>query len=207
MFQVVQKLKKLKYELKKMGNQHTRSIVDEDGDDRKALKLAQAYLQQYPLNQGKQQKEKEAYCKYKQSSYLAEMKLKQAITQVKNNHREWQHDSNSIAKVFVDYYKALLGSKETGRVKAKTWFLKNGPMLTMEQQIQLIIPLSHKDIKAAMFSININKSSGPDGFGAGFFKLTWSIVGSDISDAILEFFEYGKLLTQINSTNIALIPK
>lgn len=57
------------------------------------------------------------------------------------------------------------------------------------------------------FSFKINKSSGPDGFGGGFFKNSWNIVGDDICNAVLEFFQTSKLLKQINATTISLIPK
>lgn len=58
-----------------------------------------------------------------------------------------------------------------------------------------------------MFQIDNNKSPSPDGFGSGFFKSAWIIVGADITDAILEFFQNGKLLRELNSTNLALISK
>lgn len=58
-----------------------------------------------------------------------------------------------------------------------------------------------------MFHIDSNKSPGADGFGSGFFKAAWPIVGDEISKAVMEFFRNGKLLKQLNATNIALIPK
>lgn len=58
-----------------------------------------------------------------------------------------------------------------------------------------------------MFQIDCNKSPGPDGYGSGFFRSTWDVIGQDITEAILEFFGNGKLLKQVNATNIALIPK
>ena len=44
------------------------------------------------------------------------------------------------------------------------------------------------EIKDAVFSIDSNKSPGPDEFSAGFFKATWHIVGKDYSEVVLEFF-------------------
>jgi hypothetical protein len=46
-----------------------------------------------------------------------------------------------------------------------------------------------------------------DGFSAGFFKKSWSIVGLDTINAIRSFFSYGRLLKQVNATTIYLIPK
>ncbi|XP_019258687.1 PREDICTED: uncharacterized protein LOC109236902 [Nicotiana attenuata] len=47
---------------------------------------------------------------------------------------------------------------------------------------------------------------GPDGYGSEFFRAAWKIIGTDITEAILNFFENGKLLTQLNATMISLIP-
>ena len=40
-----------------------------------------------------------------------------------------------------------------------------------------------------------------------FFKAAWSIVGSDVINAVLSFFKSGSLLREINCTIIALVPK
>jgi len=58
-----------------------------------------------------------------------------------------------------------------------------------------------------MFSIDVNKSPGPNGNGSGFLRDVWSVVGEGVIHVILEFLESGKLLRQINATIIAQIPK
>ncbi|XP_015168373.1 uncharacterized protein [Solanum tuberosum] len=63
------------------------------------------------------------------------------------------------------------------------------------------------DVKQAMLKIDQTNIPGPDGYGSGFYKKTWRIVGEDITDAVLEFFQNGKLLKKVNETNIELIPK
>lgn len=55
--------------------------------------------------------------------------------------------------------------------------------------------------------MNDNKSSGPDGYGSCFYKAAWPIIGEEIFLAIKDFFKTGKLLKQINATQLALIPK
>ncbi|XP_074271392.1 uncharacterized protein LOC141595329 [Silene latifolia] len=49
--------------------------------------------------------------------------------------------------------------------------------------------------------------TGPDGYTSQFFKDSWEILGKDIFYAINNFFSTGKLLKQLNSTNITLISK
>ncbi|KAH0720665.1 hypothetical protein KY284_005695 [Solanum tuberosum] len=95
----------------------------------------------------------------------------------------------------------------TARVPAFTCLLKNGHLLRNEHQIQLLQPYTVIEVKPALFHIDSNKSPGLDGYGSGFFKATWDIIGDDIVTAVLEFFTNGKLLKQLNATNIALIPK
>ena len=71
----------------------------------------------------------------------------------------------------------------------------------------LNIRISQEEIKNAIFSINDSKAPGPDGFTSLFFKKTWSIVGSDVTEAVESFFSSGCMLREINCSIIALVPK
>ncbi|XP_062085698.1 uncharacterized protein LOC133791797 [Humulus lupulus] len=74
-------------------------------------------------------------------------------------------------------------------------------------QISLVRPFTTKEVKDALFSINSIKSPGPDGYGSGFFKVLWSDLEAEISEAIIEFFESGNLPEEVNKATISLIPK
>nr|GEU53773.1 hypothetical protein [Tanacetum cinerariifolium] len=52
-----------------------------------------------------------------------------------------------------------------------------------------------------------DKSQGPDGFTAAFFKEAWNVIAIDVTHAVREFFRNGTLLKEINHTIIALLPK
>ena len=68
-------------------------------------------------------------------------------------------------------------------------------------------PVSIAEIKVALWSIGDDKSPGPDGFSAKFFKASWDITGAELCAAVKEFFTNGKLLRQFNHTIISLVPK
>ena len=68
-------------------------------------------------------------------------------------------------------------------------------------------PVSDKEIKEALFAINDNKASEPDGYTAKFYKKSWDIVGKDVCEAVKEFFIKGKMLGEVNATMITLVPK
>lgn len=70
--------------------------------------------------------------------------------------------------------------------------------------MQLLEPFTEEYVKWSMMKIDQTKSPDPDGYGSGFCKEAWGIVGRDI--ALLELFQNGKLLRQVDATNIALIP-
>ncbi|KAL2242562.1 UNVERIFIED_CONTAM: hypothetical protein Sindi_0374200 [Sesamum indicum] len=64
-----------------------------------------------------------------------------------------------------------------------------------------------EDVKNAIFDIAKDKAPGPNRYFSGFYKAAWPVVGEEVSKAVLDFFMTGRILKQINSTILALIPK
>lgn len=67
-------------------------------------------------------------------------------------------------------------------------------MLSLDQQINLLAEFDDNEIKAALWSIPPEKSPGPDGYGSGFYRVAWPIIGSDVIKTIREFFRTGHML-------------
>lgn len=95
-------------------------------------------------------------------------KLQQAIVQIKDNEGIMQTNSETTASIFVDFYKELLRRKKMCKIKAFNSFLNNVHTLTVAPQLKLVRDYIEKDVKTAMFSIDVNKSSGPEGYGNDF---------------------------------------
>ncbi|HET7285360.1 MAG TPA: hypothetical protein VFI70_11805, partial [Nitrososphaeraceae archaeon] len=114
-------------------------------------------------------------------------------------------DGDQVVSAFLNHYLNFLG-QDGGVVALDTHDLfVNG--LSSEQALEMIKPVSGEEIKQAMFSMGDDKSPGPDGFSACFFKHAWDIIGKDVILAIQDFFASGKLLKELNHTIISLIPK
>lgn len=71
----------------------------------------------------------------------------------------------------------------------------------------LLSPVTTEEIRDVLFAMPSNKSPGPDGFNAEFYKSTWGILGPEFVTAVQAFFIKGFLPKGINSTILALIPK
>ncbi|XP_021751017.1 uncharacterized protein LOC110716680 [Chenopodium quinoa] len=133
--------------------------------------------------------------------------FKKKIVAEKNEMGEVCDNPESIVKGFVDYYKRLLGTDVGDRVAVNVDVVKKGCMLTEEEVKIIELPFTKNEIKAALFSIPEDKAPGPDGYSSCFFKKAWGIVGQEFSAAVLDFFENGKLLKEVNCTTLSLIPK
>ncbi|XP_056698604.1 uncharacterized protein [Spinacia oleracea] len=87
------------------------------------------------------------------------------------------------------------------------WSSLHLPSLSEASKDLLMLPFSAQDIRQAMFNIADNKSPGPDGFSAAFFKLHWNVVGDHIVHAIQFFFSHGFMLKDWNRTFLILLLK
>lgn len=113
-----------------------------------------------------------------------------------------------IQDLCVGYFSDLLGSPVS-----PSMFLQDDLDLLFDfkcseaQVASFLNPFTAADIKEAFFTLPRNKSGGPDGYSAEFFVASWSFIGPEVTDAVLEFFRSGKLLKQWNCATLVLIPK
>ncbi|XP_021996985.1 uncharacterized protein LOC110894117 [Helianthus annuus] len=115
------------------------------------------------------------------------------------------HENAMVQKAFVEHYEKFLGFPGvTSLNPSPELFTK-----TIERDVALhmVRPVTAEEVRKAMFSMGSDKAPGPDGYTAGFFKGAWPIIGSEVSNAVIDFFATGKLLRELNHTLIVLIPK
>ncbi|KAL0283634.1 UNVERIFIED_CONTAM: Retrovirus-related Pol polyprotein from type-2 retrotransposable element R2DM [Sesamum radiatum] len=113
-----------------------------------------------------------------------------------------------VINEFVRYYQDLLGGRSRDRFidlrHLRPWARH---VLTEAEADALVVPVSPEEVKQAVFDIDESKAPGPDGYSAGFFKAAWPVIGGEVTQAIRDFFQTGRLLKQVNTTLISLIPK
>ncbi|GKV27353.1 hypothetical protein SLEP1_g36534 [Rubroshorea leprosula] len=124
-------------------------------------------------------------------------------------------DNKRLTTVFsmeneaVRFYQELFGTVNSNCTEASNSWLKYlfNFQLPVDMANSLIHPVTEEEIKVVVFSSPGNRSPGPNGFTAEFYKAAWSIVGDLGVKAIKEFFSSGQLLKEVNSTIISLVPK
>ena len=68
----------------------------------------------------------------------------------------------------------------------------------------LLRQVTSEEVKKAMFNIDGDEAPGPDGYTSQFFKSCWSIVGKEVTEAILYFFLNKRYIASIQFYNCCL---
>ncbi|XP_074299290.1 uncharacterized protein LOC141630357 [Silene latifolia] len=235
MYQLVRKLKVLKPELKKINRGHISDV--ENSADIALIRLhqIQKQLAALPGDEGLIRQEYEAsqhsillqnakmqFLKQKAKAHwikggdansayfhgvIKARRNKHFIFQIQN-HRGHNHtEDEGIQNAFLEYYKMLLGSKAS-ITKVNIPIVQKGRICNEDQKEILLLPVIKEEVKDIIFHIPDDKAPGPDGFSSKFFKDSWDIiVGDGVTQAILDFFDSGHILKQLNATLVTLIPK
>lgn len=67
--------------------------------------------------------------------------------------------------------------------------------------------MNAQEVKGALFHMHHDKSPGPDGMSPGFYQRYWSIVDTDVTKMVQNFFDTGTFDQHVTDTNIVLVPK
>ncbi|KAL2237507.1 UNVERIFIED_CONTAM: hypothetical protein Sindi_0942400 [Sesamum indicum] len=139
---------------------------------------------------------------------IAQRRSSRRIFQINDDQGSTHTDPEEVINEFVTYYQNLLGG-DRRRTPIDIRFLRPWVrrILSNEESTALLLPFTLADVKQAVFDIDEDKAPGPDGYSSGFFKAAWPIVGQEVTSGVLDFFSTGRLLKQINTTLLVLIPK
>ena len=81
------------------------------------------------------------------------------------------------------------------------------PVISPDQQQELIAPFSEDEVKAAIRGLNSEGAPGPDGIPVFFYLECWDVVGAEVMATIEDFrLGYGNI-DRLNKAYIILLPK
>lgn len=117
---------------------------------------------------------------------------------------EWKKPEE-IGVAFIHFYQ---GHFSAGEVQGIHKCLANlDARVTPKMNSELLRLFTPAEVEATLFQMHPLKSRGPDGFSTCFYQRSWSIVKIKVCNAILDFPNYDVFDVDVNTTNIALIPK
>lgn len=117
----------------------------------------------------------------------------------------WTNSENEIEQVAVNYFVDLFHSTSPSNFED---FLGEVPTsITMDQNRRLMAIATEQEVRDAVFMMQPEKASGPDGMTVLFYQQSWSVIKHDVVHMVNEFLGSGVFDDRINQTNICLIPK
>ncbi|XP_074288901.1 uncharacterized protein LOC141614046 [Silene latifolia] len=197
MFCIVKKLKSLKGALKALNKESYSDIENKASMAIQNLESIQQQLIHDPTSSDLLSQEMELLANVRELTKARDSFLSQKAK------TQWLEDGDKAICLFSWSNKEKM--KSTTAVRSDV--LGKGNHCTEEHVATLSKQVTSEEIKQVVFSIPNEKAHGPDGYTSKFFKDSWDIVDPDICAAVAEFFMTGQLLTQLNATNITLIPK
>ncbi|XP_074318450.1 uncharacterized protein LOC141655262 [Silene latifolia] len=206
MYQLVSKLKNLKGPLKGINKKNFNDIENTTSITLMALTQIRKSLRDNPLDPNLILTEREMSKEY---ATLLNAKHQFLVQKLKLNGLLKVMTIlpiSMLVRAFENFFIQILGtSQEVNRVHKPT--VQKGRVVTADQKEKLLKRVTAEEIRLAMFSISETKAPGPDGYINQFFKDSWNITGPAVCDAIMDFFEHGELLKQVNNTVLTLVPK
>lgn len=132
-------------------------------------------------------------------------RIKNAIRGLEEEDGTWFTDRHRIQDVAVQYFHNLFTTNTTTGfqeiidcVPCRVDQLDNNSLIAL---------MTDMEIENALHQMHPTKSPGLDGFNVGFFQFHWETVGGVVLGMVKSFFQSGRLLRELNHTNIVLIPK
>ncbi|GKE52674.1 hypothetical protein Tco_1487830 [Tanacetum coccineum] len=165
MFKVVERLKLLKYPLKKLAwkNGRLKDRVDKCRED---LKCAQNFMEMNPHDDIIKQEEAKCLTKYLEVVIKSRANVNKILS-ICNEDGEI-FEGEAVAYQFINHFKNFLRAKnDVQELNVNNLFLNR---INNDEAELMIKDITDKEIKEAMFDIGENKAPGPDGFALTFFK-------------------------------------
>ncbi|GJX85760.1 RNA-directed DNA polymerase, eukaryota [Tanacetum coccineum] len=116
----------------------------------------------------------------------------------------WIEDPIVVKNEFLSHFQNRFNAPREDRFVLDMDFPNR---LSLDQAQDLEKVFSKEEIKGAVWDCGLDKSPGPDGYTFGFYRRFWSLIESEVVDAVNHFFHNGFCHKGGNSSFIALIPK
>jgi len=113
----------------------------------------------------------------------------------------------NLKTYITNYYTGLFGSPESNYFSLNEEFTEDIPQVSDLENEILSDAFTEKEIREAIFQMELNKAPGPDGFPAEFYQTFWEVIKPDLLALFNEFHQGSLPLHSLNFGVITLLPK
>ena len=122
-----------------------------------------------------------------------------------NEDGVWCENKDSITAAAISYFEKIYSTSSPSGINEVTHALSR--CVTEDMNAELTKAFTRDEVINALKQLHPTKAPGPDGMSAIFFHKYWDIVGLNIINMVLNVLNSNMPITEINKTNITLIPK
>ena len=138
-------------------------------------------------------------------SKASERRRRNYIKGLYNRKGRWCINHSSMVDTVVDFYQDLFTSSNPTNFET---ILEEIPHVVIEEMnSELMKEFLTQEVEVALKQMAPLKSPGPDGMPPIFYQNYWSMVGNDVTDAILMYLNTGTFPSPLGHSFITLIPK
>ncbi|KAI0498690.1 hypothetical protein KFK09_019586 [Dendrobium nobile] len=128
-----------------------------------------------------------------------------SIHKIARDNDSVTEDKDEIATMAVNFFHSHLNKVFNTVTNVNPSIIPN--VITCEDNCNLsMVPLL-EEVKGILFNMNVDSVAGPDGYTTKLFQSTWSIIASDVFQAVKNFFNGSPIPKFFTSTTVVLIPK
>ena len=138
-------------------------------------------------------------------AYGSERRRKNTILGLWNDDGVWRENKDSINATEISYFKKIFSTSSPSRINEVICALSR--CVSDDMNTELTKTFTRDEVIIALKQLHPTKAPGPDGMSAIFFYKYWDILGSNITNMVLNVLNSNMPIAEINKTNIALIPK
>ena len=138
-------------------------------------------------------------------AHALERRKKNSILGLWNEDGVWCESKESITATAIAYFEKIYTTSSPTEINEVTNAIPR--RVTNEMNSKLTKTFTSKEVLKALQQLHPIKAPGPDSMSAIFFHNYWDIVGPSIINMVLNVLNSNLPMTDINKTNISLIPK
>jgi len=107
----------------------------------------------------------------------------------------------------TSYYKNLFGPPEISHFTLDEIQFDDIPQVSQLENEFLVEPFAQEEVRVAIFQMEHNKATRPDGFPPEFYQVFWNVLKDDLMNLFLDFHQGNLSLSRFNFGTIILLPK